>query len=80
MLSNLHGAQTIRCKKLTTKKNDKPVEKEKIPNFYKEVELTLTSALGRKISVSKSKGRQGGVLQIEFYSDEELTELSNKLS
>ena len=68
------------CKKLTTKKNDKPVEKEKIPNFYKEVELTLTSALGRKISVSKSKGRQGGVLQIEFYSDEELTELSNKLS
>ena len=33
----------------------------------------------RKISVSKSKGKQGGVLQIEFYSDEELTELSNKL-
>ncbi len=44
------------------------------------MELTLTAALGRKISVSKSKGKQGGVLQIEFYSDEELTELSNKLS
>ena len=69
------------CKKLTSEK--KPVistEADKKPNFYKEVELTLTSALGRKISVNKSKGKQGGVLQIEFYSDEELTELSNKLS
>lgn len=69
------------CKKLTAEaKENKPSTTEKIPNFYKEVELTLTSALGRKISVTKSKGKQGGVLQIEFYSDEELTELSNKLS
>ena len=51
-----------------------------IPNYYREVELTLSEALGRKISVTKSKGKEGGVLQIEFYSDEELTELSNKLS
>ena len=68
------------CKKLTAEAKSVKKEKEKIPNFYKEVELTLTAALGRKISVSKSKGKQGGVLQIEFYSDEELTELSNKLS
>lgn len=69
------------CKKLgSEKKKTTTGEKEKIPNFYREVELTLTSALGRKISVTKSKGKQGGVLQIEFYSDEELTELSNKLS
>ncbi len=68
------------CKKLTAEAKPVKKEKEKIPNFYKEVELTLTAALGRKISVSKSKGKQGGVLQIEFYSDEELTELSNKLS
>ena len=69
------------CKKLSSpQKEPKNVEPEKKPNFYKEVELTLTSALGRKINVSKSKGKQGGVLQIEFYSDEELTELSNKLS
>ena len=68
------------CKKLTAEAKPVRQEKEKIPNFYKEVELTLTAALGRKISVSKSKGKQGGVLQIEFYSDEELTELSNKLS
>lgn len=67
------------CKKLTAeKKSEKP--QEKIPNYYREVELNLSEALGRKISVTKLKGKQGGVLQIEFYSDEELTELSNKLS
>ena len=68
------------CKKLTAETKPVRQEKEKLPNFYKEVELTLTAALGRKISVTKLRGKQGGVLQIEFYSDEELTELSNKLS
>lgn len=78
--SDLSVRQTEKlCKKLTAEaKPQKPAEK--IPNYYKEVEMALTSALGRKISVTKSKGKQGGVLQIEFYSDEELTELSNKLS
>ena len=68
------------CKKLTAEVKPKAQDNTPKPNFYKEVELTLTSALGRKISVNKTKGKQGGVLQIEFYSDEELTELSNKLS
>ena len=62
----------------------KPKKKEKAtpekkPSFYSMVELALNESLGRKISISKNKGKQGGVLQIEFYSDEELTELSNKL-
>ena len=52
---------------------------EKNPSFYSMVELALNESLGRKIKVSKNKGKQGGILQIEFYSDEELTELSNKL-
>lgn len=78
--SDLSVRQTEKlCKKLTAEaKPQKPAEK--VPNYYKEVEMALTTALGRKISVSKLKGKQGGVLQIEFYSDEELTELSNKLS
>ena len=52
---------------------------ESKPSFYSMVELSLYECLGRKIKVNKNKGKQGGVLQIEFYSDEELTELSNKL-
>lgn len=65
------------CKKKPTVQNEEKPEKK--PSFYSMVELALSESLGRKISVSKSKGKQGGVLQIEFYSDEELTELSNKL-
>ena len=77
---NLSVRQTEKlCKKLTAEKKP-PKPAEKVPNYYKEVELTLSESLGRKISVTKSKGKQGGILQIEFYSDEELTELSNKLS
>ena len=52
---------------------------EKKPSFYSMVELALNESLGRKIKISKNKGKEGGVIQIEFYSDEELTELSNKL-
>lgn len=65
------------CKKASKEK--KPETPEKKPSYYSMVELALNEALGRKISISKNKGKEGGVLQIEFYSDEELTELSNKL-
>lgn len=65
------------CKKAPKEK--KEVKTEKKPSFYSMVELALNESLGRKISITKNKGKQGGVLQIEFYSDEELTELSNKL-
>lgn len=58
---------------------EKEETSEKKPSFYSMVELALNESLGRKIKVSKNKGKQGGILQIEFYSDEELTELSNKL-
>ena len=60
-------------------KPEKEEVPEKKPSFYSMVELALKESLGRKIKVSKNKGKQGGILQIEFYSDEELTELSNKL-
>lgn len=60
-------------------KSEKEKTPEKKPSFYSMVELALNESLGRKIKVSKNKGKQGGILQIEFYSDEELTELSNKL-
>lgn len=60
-------------------KSEKEEVPEKKPSFYSMVELALNESLGRKIKVSKNKGKQGGILQIEFYSDEELTELSNKL-
>ena len=60
-------------------KPEKEEVPEKKPSFYSMVELALNESLGRKIKVSKNKGKQGGILQIEFYSDDELTELSNNL-
>ena len=65
------------CK--AAKKQVKPQQAEKKPSFYSMVELALNESLGRKIKISKSKGKEGGVLQIEFYSDEDLTDISNKL-
>lgn len=65
------------CKQ--TPKSAKETAPEKKPSFYSMVELALNESLGRKIRISKNKGKQGGIIQIEFYSDEELKELSNKL-
>lgn len=69
------------AEKLAKKKSEveEDTQPERKPSFYSMVELALNESLGRKIKVNKNKGKQGGVLQIEFYSDEELTELSNKL-
>lgn len=69
------------AEKLAKKKPEvvEDAQPERKPSFYSMVELALNESLGRKIKVNKNKGKQGGVLQIEFYSDEELTELSNKL-
>ena len=61
---SVRQVEKICKKKPTVQKEEKP---EKKPSFYSMVELALSESLGRKISVSKSKGKQGGVLQIEFY-------------
>ena len=45
--------------------------------FYDEVELSLSETLGRKVKVYT--GRGSGTLEIEFYSQEDLKTLANKL-
>lgn len=67
------------CKSLLSSNKKQEQKPEKKPSFYSMVELALNESLGRKITVNKNKGKEGGVLTIEFYSDEELTEISNKL-
>lgn len=46
-------------------------------SFYDEVELSLSETLGRKVKVYT--GRGSGTLEIEFYSQEDLKTLANKL-
>lgn len=46
-------------------------------SFYDEVELTLSEVLGRKVKVYN--GKTSGTLEIEFYSQEDLKNIANKL-
>lgn len=45
---------------------------------YRETEISLGEALGRKVRIKKSPS--GGVLEIEFYSREDLTRLAERLA
>lgn len=67
--------------KLTKKKPEKQKEDtpEPIVPYFTMVEQQLSENLGKKVKVTKQKGKKGGILQIEFYSDEELKELALKL-
>lgn len=61
----------------------KKTEPEKSVNsgrdpFFDEVELALSSELGRKVKVIGSKGR--GVVEIEFYSNEDLSDIALRLA
>lgn len=47
-------------------------------SFYSEVELALTEHLGRRVQVVAAK--KGGILQLEFYSEDDLKDLANRLA
>lgn len=47
--------------------------------FYDEVELALTEHMGRRVKVQEGKNG-AGILQVEFYSEEDLKDLANLLS
>lgn len=51
--------------------------KKRRDSFYDEVELTLSEVLGRRVKVYNGKGK--GTLEIEFYSQEDLKNIANKL-
>lgn len=46
-------------------------------SFYSEVELALAEHLGRRVQVVE--GKKGGILQLEFYSEDDLKDLANRL-
>ena len=69
------GASVRDLEKMAQKANEKP--KAKPPSrkiqYYEETELALRENLGRKVRVSGTKKR--GVLQIEFYGQDDLADL-----
>ncbi|QEY35188.1 ParB/RepB/Spo0J family partition protein [Caproiciproducens galactitolivorans] len=73
------GISVRELEKLAKKANERLKQAEpepkakKKPRYFSEVELALNEHLGRKVQVSGTKKR--GVLQIEFYGEEDLSEL-----
>lgn len=68
------------AKKAAQNENSKPVgvSFQKRNPFFEEVELSLNEHLGRKVKVSH-KTKNKGILEIEFYSEEDLSELARLL-
>lgn len=60
----------------STKPKNSPV---KTPSFYSIVEQTLSEYLGTKVKVTPLKSKKGGTLSIEFYSNDDLQTLAQKL-
>ena len=74
---SLKGASVREIEKLAAAKPKKASEHKSTPTYYKEVQIALTKALGRKIKITK--GEKKSTLEIEFYSDSELTDLAKLL-
>lgn len=67
------------CKTLNEDKGKKKNKKKLDRNpFFDEVELSLKQFLGRKVKVINSS-KNKGILQIEFYNDEDLAEIARCL-
>lgn len=70
------GISVRELEKISKKANEKSVKEikvRKIIPYFSEVELALNEHLGRKVQVSGNKKR--GVLQIEFYGEQDLSDL-----
>lgn len=70
------------CKNLNyISSNDKKETKTKSKRnpFFDEVELALKESLGRKIKVKDKANKNKGILEIEFYSDDDLAYIARCL-
>lgn len=74
-----NGASVRELEKMAQRASAKPKAKaaNRRPHYYEEAELALKEHLGRKVSVGGTKKR--GTLQIEFYGEEDLASLVEKL-
>lgn len=73
------GASVREMEKMVKKANGQqsPKRVKKCPHYYEEVEISMKEHLGRKVHVGGTKKR--GILQIEFYGEDDLTELVKSL-
>lgn len=66
-------------KRLEKEQQPKIEKKTKRSNFFSEVELSLQEYLGRKVVVSGGRNNKAGVLKIEFYGEDDLSDIARRL-
>jgi ParB family chromosome partitioning protein len=73
------GASVREIEKMAQRANSRPKIKKSSPRvkFYEETELALRENLGRKVHVTGNAKR--GLLQIEFYGQDDLAELIRRI-
>ena len=82
------GKYSVRdIEKMSKEKNEEPQDQKAEAHqeswsaqetFFTEMELALSNELGRKVKIVQSGN--GGLIQIQFYSEEDLKQLAEKLS
>lgn len=75
------GKMTVRALEKMAQNAGKPekeVSNERIDSYFKEMEIGLHEALGRKVKVEYGKNK--GALILEFYDKEDLSELAERLT
>jgi len=85
----LKAANTVAAQGISVRELEKMAKRSSMPHqihfdtpkvresFYTEVELALSEQLGRKVKVYEGKGK--GIIELEFYSKEDLKDLANKI-
>ncbi len=66
------------AKKKAVKSNDG--RKAKKPTYFAEVEMALSENMGRRVVVTAAKNGSGGTISIDFYSDDELKAIANRIA
>jgi len=54
--------------------------KAKKPTYFAEVEMALSENMGRRVVITPAKNGAGGTISIDFYSDDELKMLANRIA
>ena len=75
---NVRAVEKLVKKSSEKQKEEKPADFVAKDKYFSEMQLALTTALGRKIAIEK--GRKKSKLVIEFYDETDLKEIAQKLT
>ena len=78
------GLSVREAERLAAKREEpgekKPAKKESFPKdkYYREMQVAITNELGRPVKITENKN--GGVIELPFYSKQELAAICERLA